>query len=448
MTERAIAAVLHDLVDNTPVPPPPAGLWRRGRRRRLIRTTAALTAAGIAALAVAVPLAAGRRAAAPTPPATPPPSIPSVVYAPLPWQQSAHDSPPGPAAVIVSGHGPFRGSDVLDNYEGRTVVVGQTGQYRLIEGVNEGEVATEMLLSPDGRFVAVPGPVVGADDLDWGDTALVDLTTGRIRTLDGVPVAWTPDSRRLALRRDGGGPTLLVDVESGQAGIQLPSPRGRVAFSADQRMVAVERDGRLYIVDGTTGAQRASWQIGPRRYLAGSGAWTADGRLALWERVSGCEPSCDWWTNSEFRLVFVDPASERDVGGAEFDRIHSQVPLLFGWHPNGDAIVTAYRQAPLTNPTTIEWGGADGYGLRVLGLRPGGGQTELIQVPRDVHSVDLARDLVVAGRFGGEPPSHGARVRDWLGGHTWQVTAVTVGLALGIVIWRRRRAWANGLGRR
>lgn len=460
MTGQRLTEAFRLITDDVVVPAPDPDLWRRGRRRRRIRITAAGCAVAVLVSVPAVPLLAGWSGRPPTPPAEPTPVVPSTVYAPLPGQRDVRDDPPGPATLIVSGEGPFRGSDVLGGYEGRTVVVGRDGRYRLVDGADEGEVGSAFHLSPDGRYLAASGPVDGAEDLAVEATALVDLSTGRVRGLPhGLPVGWAPDGRLLV--RHGTAGLRLLGVGTGEIR-SLPLAVGGgdrlvAAFSADGRRLAVEVGDRLRILDLVSGAE----QVLPRRVgsrLAGAGAWTPDGRLAVWDLVSGCAEGCELPMPGvgEFRLTLrdpdpddnrtpgtdADPGSEPGSDGGSdpgFGLVDGQLPRLLGWLPDGSAVVRTYR--PQT-PAADDAGGAE-----LVALRPDGGRARLVDLPASAHDVDVARDLLLAGRFGGTPPPLTDRLLDWLAGMVGQLVwigAVVVAVTVARRLWRRlRRALAR-----
>lgn len=430
MTESRVAEAMRTIVDDVAVPSPPADLWRRGRRRHRRRLTAMAAVAGALAAAISFSLVRGQphRVA----PADSPPRVPSTVYAPLPFQRTVQQDPAGPAALIVTGEGAFRGSDALGGYEGRTVVVSRDGRYRLVNGAAEVEAGQDAHLSPDGRYLAVNGPVDGASYASFGATSLVDLTTGRVRVFDaGSPTAWSPDGRQLLVRADR---TLtLIDVDSGESRhlfdlSVMPSTDPRVAFSPDGRLLAVLHYG-LHVVHVASATSRPLFRGDlSQRQLAGPGAWTPDGRLALWDATPSCPDGCPAVVEAGFELVYVDPESGNDVAGLPVDRLKGGLPRLLGWHANGSALIET-RQV--------------GDGPQVKAFHPGGGRTLLVDLPSQAHHVDVAADLLAAGRFGASPPAFGDRFQDWLIGlvpRLLQVLGVIVVLVAARWYWRRRRA--------
>jgi hypothetical protein len=195
----------------------------------------------------------------------------------------------------------------------------------------------------------------------------------------------------------------------------------------------------LSIVDITSGKRGLPITLEPRRYLAGPGAWTPDGRIAFWDTVAGCEEECQGPVPGvgEFRLSFADPRSGATVPGPALDVVRGHTPRLLGWQPDGDVIVQTYQ--PPHGVLRAEGG------PQVIALRPGGGQTLLIDLPDQAHSVDVAQDLLRADRFGGAP-SRTARLGDWLRGLANPLTLVAAALLGALVVRylrRRRRGMAD-----
>ena len=390
--EWAVAAALRQVSTDARPARIPDDLWARGRRRRRLRLTVA--AAGVAALLTltAIPLAWAPRSVR-VEPAGREPSIPSSVHAPLLLQPDLVDAPNGPASVIVTGPGGFGANDLF-GYDDRAVVVGQDGTYRYVRDINAFDAGENLLLSPNGRYVAgqadLEGVVFGESASDWQSaTGVMNLATGEVRTYHSGPaVAWSPDGRLLT--GPSSGPLTLLNVSSADA---VPLGVGGaevVAFSPDGRQLAVQTGQTLKVLDLDTSTVRTVANLGQRQTLAGPGAWSTGGRLAVWDRTD-CTPVCP----AGFRLSFVDISSGA-VTEADFDPVQAVSAKLIGWQTDGDAVVVLTMTSP--DPAGPHLGAP-----QVLALRPSGGRTTLITVTADADRIDVARDLL--DRFGGDSPS-------------------------------------------
>jgi hypothetical protein len=325
---------------------------------------------------------------------------------------------------------------VYSNYEGRNVVVGPDGINRQVNLFNELiDAGYGSYLSPNGRLLATDNSVQGADDSVEGGFAVLDLTTGAVRTypVDGSPVAWSPDGRSVLVGAAPGGRSAgglrLVRVAFGQVrDFSLAVEDDAVAFSPDGGRLAVQVGRSIWIVDVATAERRElRASIGELRRLAGPGAWTPDGRLAL---VDAAEPG--------LRIIYLDVESGAEVTGPPLDPVTGSALRLLGWQADGDAVVAVYqppRPPVLVKPHDVAWVS----GVQLLALRPGGGQTELVDLPGDVHYVDVARDLLVADRFGGPPASLTTRWADWATGLRTELMVLASLVALVVAISQRRR---------
>lgn len=434
----------------------PEDLWSRGRRRHRLRVSAAVAVTAVLALVVAMPAVFGsgwRRAA----PANDRPSVPSRVYPPMPLLQSTvQESAPGPAALILTGPGGFGANDSF-GYEDRALVVGRNGSYRWVRNVNSVNAGESVLLSPDGRYIAGDRYQEGTQPGDdpWAFlTSVVDLTTGHVRTYEaGVPLAWSPGGRSL-LTRTREGLLRVLEVESGaivDLGVFGGAPEGSpIAFSPDGRRVALQVDHAVHIVDLVARTKRTLADLGDRRILAGPGAWTADGRIAVW-RLLDCESSCATTETVGFDLAYVDAERGTDVNGPRFGTFPARGSRLLGWQSDGDAVVVRYHDArtadhsrpPDAPSDSAEWPEPNHAAPlvtrpEVMALRPGGGSTTLVSLPGDVDRVDVARDLL--DRFGGPPPAIPARLLDWLGPLSDEIAllAVVAAAIYGLRLLRRR----------
>ena len=432
--ERALAAALRQLSADAPPIRVPGDLWVRGRRRRRLRLVAVVAGAVALVALTALPLAWMPRpwAARPHPvgPAASTRSIPSRVLPPVPLQPNLVDAPNGPASVILTGPGGFGASDV-SGYDDRAIAVGRDGRYRYVRDVNSVNAGDDLLLSPDGRYVVGPPDLEGVDNsvtgADWQSTVgVMDLTTGRVRTFrDGAAVAWSPDDRLLVKATSG--LLRLVDVESGDV-MPLGVAGGTVAFSPDGRQLALQLAHDLTVFDVATFAVRKVATLDGQQKLAGPGAWSPGGRLAIWGSTD-CQPACPSGY-SDFQLSFVDIATGA-VTGAGLDLVRAVSPSLLGWQRSGDAVVVLAMTSPAGPRVAVP---------QVLALHPGGGRTSLIRVPADVDRIDIARDLL--DHFGGGSSSGWDRLLDMLRvrlPQTLPVIAVIAALVAARVAYRRIR---------
>lgn len=107
--------------------------------------------------------------------------------------------------MLSTGGGSFQGSDMFE-YDGKGMVVGLDDSHRLVRTVSGGVAAEDLLLSPDGRFVAAQDALEGGDESNVSGsgetmaqlTSILDLMTGKVRVYQGgARVAWSQDGDRL-----------------------------------------------------------------------------------------------------------------------------------------------------------------------------------------------------------------------------------------------------------
>ncbi|HET6213648.1 MAG TPA: hypothetical protein VFE14_12360 [Micromonosporaceae bacterium] len=124
---------------------------------------AATMAAAVVAVLAAVPIATGGFPGDPPASAHRGPTVPGRVYPPWLGQDTVLQSPPGAASILVSGEGSLIGADTeWYHFEGRSLVVSQSGRYRLVRTMFQNEAGRTMLLSPDGRFLTGENTLEGA----------------------------------------------------------------------------------------------------------------------------------------------------------------------------------------------------------------------------------------------------------------------------------------------
>ncbi len=158
-----------------------------------------------------------------------------------------------------------------------------------------------MLLSPDGTSVAL-----GEHATEDPDLGIVDLATGEVtshplsKARSVVPLAWAPDGSQVAYLAGtsptnpySGGPPVgdlfVLDVGSGAvSAVPGVGAAWMVAFSPDGRRIAVRRsgpgDGGLSVVDLSDGTLQAVPADG---VLSSPAAWSPDGRLLAVSNGSG-----------------------------------------------------------------------------------------------------------------------------------------------------------------
>jgi hypothetical protein len=374
---------------------------------------AAVAVAGLVAVGAALLVPSS----APTPASDA--AVPARIYAPFPLQRTANAAPAGPAVLLA---GPFGGGDLPGRYESRNLVMGRDGSQRLVRTVNNWVLGKDVLLSPDGRYVAGNNDLEGSH-LGYWNTAVLDLTTGKVRDYaGGVPVAWTPDGRRLLI--EGDGLVRLLDLDTGEARYLFgvaDELGGLIAFSPDGSRLAAQLGPELYLYDLAAGKGRKIAVTGPNRRLAGPGGWTPDGRIALVELV-GCALACNASDIAMriFRIVYLDAETGRVVGGPAFQPVRGVDIRLVGWQSDGDVVATVFNPAEQRysgEPIGVPWPREGTWGagnVDLLALHPGGGRTELVRLPNHAKEVDVALDLLKADRFGGPTPSIWARLADWL----------------------------------
>lgn len=415
MSESELREALHRLASQAAPARLPEDLWRRARRRHRRRMVTAIVAVVLAGT-VAVSLLQDVSTSRGLPPAAPGPAVPATVYPPVPGERTVLSAPPGPAAILVmSDEGAFSGSDVSwHGYEARNLVVGRNGRYRLLRERYGGGMLT---LSPDGRYVAGTTMMEGAGWSEGDVVAVLDLSTGEVRRYrGGTPVGtWAPDGRHLLLWHHDSRQLRLLDLDSGTVRdlMLIGDQRMRgVAFAPDGERIAVQADDTLHVIDLRDGSQRELLDLGTRTRLAGVGAWLPDNRTVAVLDMAGCETDCDTRAlNARVHHVrYVDADSGARVDGPRLDGIVGVGAQLLGWQDDGDAVVTRHdaRDGVHNGPLRATWDGTEWSIVRnveLLALHPGGGQTRLVDLPDGALSVDVPRDLIRAGAFGGPSAS-------------------------------------------
>jgi hypothetical protein len=413
----------------------PPDLWRRGRRSRRRRRWAAVGAAGAAVvLAVALALQVAR----PGDPTVGRSSdaVPAELHLPWMWQATVQQAPAGPASVIFGGYaGGLRGEDHFFDHEGKVAIVGRGGSYRmLLYGLHVEMVPGQnVALSPDGSAVA-QGHLDGTDPA-W--IVVTDLATGRSaghrgpdgKTCCGEPVAWAPDGRSLLVLDFEPATSMYrpsrlawLDLTTGAARVLVElgdrdglRPVSLAAFSPDGRRVAVSLDDevRLLDLDG-----RTLWRtpLGAGRYLAGTAAFTPDGRRIATVAQQGCRSACDSASLAarRWRVGYLDAGTGTDAIGPELPAVTGMTVRAIGWRHGTDLVALAYRPVGglVSDSSDTDYYNVDSVTL--LALRPDGVTETLLRPPAGVVGLDLARDLVDAGRFGGPAPAPAVFPARWV----------------------------------
>ena len=215
-----------------------------------------------------------------------------------------------------------------------------------------------------------------------------------------------------------------------------------VAFSADGSLLALQRGATLDLVDVATGRGFRQLEVGTEAPAGRTGG--VDGG-----RQGGAVGAADEYVSSPpapskramlgvFRLTLLDPGTA-GFTPAGLDAVDGTVPRLLGWRNDGAAVVLNHRP-PLTDP--VEGPTIMPIDARIVGLRPGGGATDLLDLPAGVYGAELAVDLVRAGRFGGDPPGFFTRLGETLRGLAdmlWPPALAVAGVVALVLAYRRLR---------
>lgn len=470
MTETRLKQALDTLAEQAKVARVGPDTWHRGRRRHLATTTASVVTVLALLTAVAFvlnPSTVERQAGQARP------IIPSVVYPPITFQFKAVSAPPGPAAVLVAGDKELRGSDVW-GWEGRSLVVGRNGSYRLVRTVGESDAGISgLVLSPDGRYIVSSPSIEGAtwpSDLRMY-SAVLDLTTGKVRLYPGgLALAFAPGSKTLLVRVGeysvGGndnrlGPIGLLDLDSGAirplADIDGRWHAGNVtAFSPDGSLLAVASKTALHIIETATGSVRRIVPLSEHDRLAGPGAWLPGGKRIALYTVGGCGVtggSCseDALSRRRFDLRYVDAETGADAAGPALAPVNGIGVRMLGWQADGDAVVAVYRPQEGQSQETggLHWSETGWWevgGVELREFRPGGAANKLIELPDSALFVDVPAELLDS--FGGPALSRVEGTVRRILAVAWPIGQIGVLLAVGAVWLIGRGVWRRLRGRR
>jgi hypothetical protein len=390
--------------------------------------------------------------------------LPRTVQLPWHWQANAEANPPGLAAVVATGA--LSGLQPGDT-SSQLLVVGRNGSYRSLYPAGAPmHAGGDVHLSPDGRYLAMPY----LHTYDLAGLSITDLTTGQSHALDlpshdrTAVLGWRPDGGallvglvtgdtvRIALIQITDGLITTLATASGAADL----PRWRFAFSPDSARVAMAIGGELRLVDGR-GTTLWTVALAPGRTLAGGGAFTPDGQRVALVHSEPCEGPCS--VAPPWVVTYVDSADGTATRGPLLPRIIAAEIRAIGWSgPStaspGGLVVVRY----LPGGSAIGAPGGAESDSETVGpadlyeLAPGAPARLVLDAPYEVTNIDVAADLIGAGRFGDSPsvpallPIETGRVRladigigvSVLGGLA-AVVAVFFGLARRARPRRRRR---------
>jgi hypothetical protein len=425
-------------------------VWRRGRRARRLERLAGVAGAGLVLLLVAalVPAMVARPSGYGV--GNGGDAVPAKLSLPWMWQASVQQSPPGAASVLFGGDtSGLHGTDIFD-HEGKIAVLGRGGDYRMLfyAGVDTIMAGEDVQLSPDGTHVAQW--FLADSGYDGFGMVITDLATGRSTLYAGTdgtgccaPVAWAPDGRSLLttqVAEDGGASRFVwLDLRTGtshplgkyHSGQVRSASRG--AFSPDGQRVVLTEGTTVRLIDlsgqnsGPTPAPtpgqsvsptfgKTLWTVdlGPRRYLAGIGAFTPDGTSIATVKLDGCLDECGEAALAARRWTFgyLDARTGAETAGPPLATVTGSAVRALGWRQGRDLVVLTYTPESGAHKTaTGTWndtGWTETGHVVLKALRPDGSTQTLLDPPDGVLTMDVARDLMEAGRFGG--PSSSASI--------------------------------------
>jgi hypothetical protein len=199
----------------------------------------------------------------------------------------------------------------------------------------------------------------------------------------------------------------------------------------------------------TRGQQpRAVVELPSTERLAGAGSFTPDGRRFAVAAVAGCVERCsaDGLNARIWRIRLRDSTTGAvELPETTFPELPGAAVRVAGWQRDGTPVVVRYFDAPGNG---VSEDAPTAYRVvrsaELLALPPGGAPVPLVRTPKsEVWDLDVARDLILEGRFGGPSPRPGilpvARwVPGWIGATI--VFLLVVGLFVRLVRRRRRRS--------
>jgi len=440
MTTR-LREALAELGESMPTARLTPDVWRRGRqaRRRGLLMRSVVAGLAILLVALALPWAVSRSQPAPWTPADGGDAVPAKLHLPWMWQATVQMDPPGAASVLFGGDSiGLHGTDLFDS-EGKLAVVGRRGDYRMLlySGMDSIAAGESALLSPDGSRVAQEF-LEGSGLNQNAGLVIIDLTTGESEgygmTREGIccgPVAWAPDGGSLVV--DILGDDLIYDQYTGigmrprrlalldlATGSLTPLSEyrpaqnvrtaSRAAFSPDGQLIALTEGNTVRLVD-RTGSVRWSTDLGDRTHLAGVGAFTRDGAQIATVTLDGCLNECDRAALAARRwsVGFLDTRTGTPTAGPRLEPVTGMAIRALGWSQGRDLVILRYEPEQDARKTrNREWndtGWSETGHVTLVALAPDGSTRVLIDPPDSVLTMDVAHDLLEAGRFGGPSPT-------------------------------------------
>ncbi len=392
--------------------------------------------------------------------------VPDSIRTPWTWQANATSNPPGPASVLFTGVGSGLVDD-RDATRGRIAILGRSGSYRsLYPDHGRWTAGGNVHLSAEGRYVAslkLHG--------DGSAVSITDLVTGEVRNLppphDAMVTAvygWRPDGGAVAIGYQVLSPLDIgvVDIGTGEttplgsfATVRELAGDVSVAFSPDGQRLAVAYGWQVALFDTSSlgGDGYPLRTIPIDRGQQFSGVFTPDSRRLVLFGAPYCQPP-DCPPALTWSVSYLDVATGVPTTGPTLRPFSAAAVRAVGWNETTDGLVVVALTA--TGPD-----GATDRDARQLN-QPGqadlyelSGSAEprlLLDAPASVTGLDVAADLVRAGRFGDR-----ASVPSLLPIEFGAVAAVPVEAAIaGVVVlvvvatmaFRPRRRSARSSGRR
>ena len=302
--------------------------------------------------------------------------------------------------------------------------MGSAGTYRMIyPDHGRWTAGGNAHLSPDGRYVA--SPRWHGYDAELGIT---DLTTGKVRYLpvgQGSTVVavygWRSDGGAVAIGFRQGSPHGLLslgvlDLSTGQTVLTsaeaAPELAGDVTatFSPDGGRLAMTIGSTMGLYDVASAKQVGFGNVEPLWTAIldtgqhFSGVFTADGRrIVLFDApdcaLLNCPAALTW------NVSYLDAATGKGADGPALGPFEAAAVRAVAWNEaTGGLVVVGLTPGQVLSPTDrdgrqiVQPGPADLYELRV-GAEP----RLLVGAPDEVTGLDVASNLVRAGRFGDRP---------------------------------------------